>query len=79
MHDEFDRSRSTLKHHGVITHTASRLPGIVSFLLTGALFAAALILTLSQTHADGYEVGLHCGVASASSTCRDAQGGAQEG
>lgn len=78
MHDEFDRSRSILKHHGVITHTASRLPGIVSFLFTGALFAAALILALSQAHAGGGDVGLHCGVASSSSACPGAQGGAQE-
>ncbi|MEZ5827125.1 MAG: hypothetical protein R3D30_14355 [Hyphomicrobiales bacterium] len=32
-------SRSGLMSHGVITSTPSRLPGIFSFLLTGALFA----------------------------------------
>lgn len=45
--------RSPLQNHVVISHTRSRLPGILSFLLTGALFAAALLLTITQAHAEG--------------------------
>lgn len=75
MNDDFDRkSRGALKHRGVIARTPSRLPGIVSFLLTGALFAAALILTFSQAHAGGDDDGLHRGVALPSLACREVQG-----
>ena len=50
MYDHFDRaSRRTMKNHGIISHTSSRWPGIFSFLITGALLAAVLILTLSHT------------------------------
>lgn len=38
-----------MKNHGIISHTPSRWPGILSFLITGTLFAAVLILTLSHT------------------------------
>jgi hypothetical protein len=44
------KSQRVLKAHGVISHTPSRLPAVVSFLLTGALFTAALLWTLSQAH-----------------------------
>jgi len=33
------------------------LPGILSFLLTAALFTAALLLTFSQAHADDRDDG----------------------
>lgn len=80
MNDKFDRSsRGFLKSRGVITHTPSSLPGIFSFLLTGALFAAALILTFSQALAGGYDEGRNQDVPQLSSACRDAQGGKQEG
>jgi len=45
--------RSPLQNHGVISHTRGRLSGILSFLLTGALFAAALLLSITQAHAEG--------------------------
>lgn len=45
--------RSPLLNHGVISHTRGRLPDILSFLLTGALFAAALLLSITQAHAEG--------------------------
>lgn len=49
MSDCFNRkAQSIVKNHGVIAHTPSHLPGILSFLFTGALFAAALLLTSSQ-------------------------------
>ena len=74
MNDHFDRkSKRVLKNHGVITYTPSRLPGIFSFLLTGALFAAALLLSLSQALANGDDEGSHhdrC--AQLSSACQDA-------
>lgn len=38
-----------MMNHGIISHTSSRWPGIVSFLITGALFAAVLVLTLTHT------------------------------
>lgn len=43
--------RSSLQTRGVISRTRSRVPGILSFLLTGALFAAVLILTFTQARA----------------------------
>jgi hypothetical protein len=47
MSSSFDRNTQRIaKDHGVIALTPSRLPAIFSFLLTGALFAAALLLTL---------------------------------
>jgi len=61
--------RSPLQHRGVISHTPSRLPGILSFLLTGALFTAVLFLTLSQARAEGP---YHCdGPAWQVSACQD--------
>jgi len=49
MDDPFNRkTQRVLKNHGVIAHTPSRLPGIFSFLLTGALLTAALLLTFSE-------------------------------
>jgi hypothetical protein len=42
------RTQFLLKNHGVIAYTPSRFVGIFSFLLTGALFAAALLLTLNS-------------------------------
>jgi hypothetical protein len=38
-----------MKNHGIISHTPSRWPGIFSFLITGSLFSAVLILTLTNT------------------------------
>jgi hypothetical protein len=45
--------RSPLQNHGVIAHTRSRLSGILSFLLAVALFAAALLLAITQAPAEG--------------------------
>jgi len=50
-------TQRVLKNHGVIAYTPSRLPGIFSFLLTGALFTAALLLTFSQALADDPDEG----------------------
>ena len=50
MRDKFNR-KTVLKDHGVIAYVPSRLPRILSFLITGALFAAALFLTFSQASA----------------------------
>jgi len=48
--NDFDRAtRTAMMNHGIISHTSSRWPGIVSFLITGALFAAVLVLTLTHT------------------------------
>jgi hypothetical protein len=44
MNDYFDRKSPRILHHGVIAYMPSRIPGIFSFLVTGALFAAALLL-----------------------------------
>jgi len=53
MNDDLNRkAQLVLKNHGVIAYTPSRWPGIFSFLLTGALFTAALLLTFSQSFAD---------------------------
>lgn len=45
-------TQRVLKNHGVIAYTPSRLPGIFSFLLTGALFTAALLMSFGQVLAD---------------------------
>jgi len=42
-------TRRVLQNHGVISYTPSRLPAVFSFVLTGALFTAALLLTFGQT------------------------------
>jgi hypothetical protein len=58
MSDDFNRkTKRVLKNRGVIAYTPSRLPGILSFLLTAALFTAALLLTFSQAHADDRDDG----------------------
>jgi hypothetical protein len=41
-------TRRVLTNHGVISYMPSRLPAILSFALTGALFTAALLLTFGQ-------------------------------
>ncbi|MGD8355727.1 MAG: hypothetical protein PVJ46_10055 [Methyloceanibacter sp.] len=49
MTDSLDhKSRGALKNRGVIAYMPRRSIGVFSFLLTGAVFAAALILTLSR-------------------------------
>jgi len=61
VNDDFSRkAQRVLKNHGVITYTPSRWPGIFSFLLTGALFTAALLLTFTQSFADDRDEGRHC-------------------
>lgn len=50
-------TQRVLKNHGVIAYTPSRMPGIFSFLLTGALFTAALLLTFTQATADDSDAG----------------------
>jgi hypothetical protein len=53
MTDYFNRkTQPVLKNHGVVAYTPSRLPGIFSFVLTGALFIAALLLAFGQAFAD---------------------------
>ncbi|ODS03219.1 hypothetical protein AUC71_01105 [Methyloceanibacter marginalis] len=45
-------TQRVLKNHGVIAYTPSRMPAIFSFLLTGALFTAALLMSFGQVLAD---------------------------
>lgn len=46
-------AQRALKSHGVvISETPNHMPGIFSFVLTGALFTGALLLTFGQALAD---------------------------
>jgi hypothetical protein len=53
------KTQFILKNHGVIAYTPSRLVGILSFLLTGALLTAVLLLTLKPAFGDDREEGRH--------------------
>ena len=53
------KTQFLLKNHGVIAYTLSRLVGILSFLLKGALFTAVLLLTLKPAFGDDREEGRH--------------------
>ena len=51
-------TRRVLKNHGVIISTTpSRMPGIFSFALTGALFTGALLMTFGHALADDRDDG----------------------
>lgn len=52
--------RSSLQTRGVISRTRSRLPGVLSFLLTGALFAAVLLLTFTHARAGSRDLYVRC-------------------
>lgn len=53
-------TQRVLMNHGVISYTPSRMPGIFSFVLTGALFTAALLLSLGHALAnDGDDGGYY--------------------
>jgi hypothetical protein len=53
------KTQFLLKNHGVIAYTPSRLVGILSFLLTGGLFTAVLLLTLKPAFGDEREEARH--------------------
>jgi len=53
------KTQFALKNHGVIAYTPSRLVGILSFLFTGALFTAVMLLTLQPAFGADREEGRH--------------------
>ncbi|MGK2923592.1 MAG: hypothetical protein ACSLE4_12575 [Methyloceanibacter sp.] len=50
-------TQRVLKNHGVIAYTPSRMPAIFSFLLTGALFTAALLMSFGHALANDRDDG----------------------
>jgi hypothetical protein len=45
-------TQRVLKSHGVISYTPSRMPQVLSFVLTAALFLGAFLLTFGHALAD---------------------------